>query len=348
MYKCCLDIVAVGSLLLCSCIHLPMTIDSAIGGVEGDIDELLDTYTNSHLDYGCDMQLLVDGEASYRAFVDLIESARDHVNIETLYFDDDSKYDWDVAMELALLLTEKVRQGVQVNVILDPLVQQYYAGSRIADVLREGGVNVVPYFPTWKEVCIELLLYRTHKKLMIVDGKQAIIGGMNFGYVYLAPDQWRDTNVLLTGPVVATMQREFLYDWELLGGSVGDEDRFFPSLTATGDLAVRSIDQRPAEYDFDINNMLLLTLRSAQEYIDIQAPYFNPSDWLLDELLQAAGRGIRIRILTNSDVSVDVIEAYYAAFFWFEILLNGGVEIYLWGLNERTLHSKAMVVDGRL
>jgi len=345
---CSRGIVVAGILLLCSCVHFPVTIDSAIGSVEADINELLDSYTNSHLDYGCDMQLLIDGEASYQAFVDLISSAEDHINIETLNFDDDTEYERDIALEFALLLIDKVQQGVRVNLILDPLLQKYYGREELVQIMRDGGINVLPFVSPRQEICLDILFYHTHKKLMIADGEKAIVGGMNFGYVYLAPNQWRDTNVLLTGPVVATMQQEFLYDWKLLGGTIEDESRFFPPLTPTGDLAVRAIEQRPAENDFDINNLVLIALRSAQEYVDIEAPYFNPTDWLSAQLMQAAARGVRIRILTNSEVSTDFPESYYAASFWFETLLNSGIEIYLWGQSEKTMHSKAMVVDGRL
>jgi cardiolipin synthase len=152
----------------------------------------------------------------------------------------------------------------------------------------------------------------------------------------------------LTGPVVATMQQEFLNDWRLLGGTVDDRNRFFPQLAPTGGLAIRAVDQRPAENDFDINNVILIAIRSAREYIDIQAPYFNPTDELLNELVEAAMRGVRIRVLINSDVSTDISATFYMSLFWFGALLNGGVEVYLWGEPEKNMHSKALVVDGRL
>ncbi|MHC4797201.1 MAG: phospholipase D-like domain-containing protein [Planctomycetota bacterium] len=175
-----------GVLLLCSCVNFPLVFEAAIGGVEGDIDELLDVYTDSQRDFGCDARLLIDGGPSYQAFLDLIENARDHINIETLDFDNDTQYEQDIALEFALLLVDKVRQGVQVNVILDPLLQQFYGRPELVQIMRDGGVNVLPYIAPDKRGGLEPLLFRTHKKLLIADGERAIIGGMNFGYLYLA------------------------------------------------------------------------------------------------------------------------------------------------------------------
>jgi len=349
LYKKIRQIIFIGCLLsLNSCMEVPPSVNMAIEDVIGDIDPLLDLYTDSYRDTGCDMQLLVNGEASYEVFVDMIESAEDHINVETLNFDNDKEYERDVALEFVLRFVAKVEQGVQVNIILDPIVQKIYGDEGLVDILREGGVNVIPYTTPEEDPEACPILYRTHKKLMIVDGRQAVIGGMNFGYSYLAPNQWRDTNVLLTGPVVTTMQQEFLRDWQALGGTIDDESRYLPPLEPTGELTIRSIDQRPSEGDFDINDFLMIAIRSAEQYIDIEAPYFNPTDWLVEELTDAANRGVQIRILTNSEISTDISSTFYVSLFWFETMLKNGIEVYLWNQYQVNMHSKAMVVDGRL
>jgi phosphatidylserine/phosphatidylglycerophosphate/cardiolipin synthase-like enzyme len=92
----------------------------------------------------------------------------------------------------------------------------------------------------------------------------------------------------------------------------------------------------------------VIALRSARDHVEIEAPYFNPTDWLADEILQTAARGVRVRILTNSSDSVDIPSAYFVTASYFRPMIDGGVEIYLWNKKGHTMHSKAMVVDDRL
>jgi len=193
------------------------------------------------------------------------------------------------------------------------------------------------------------LMRRTHKKILLVDGRRAIIGGMNYGWLYFAENQWRDTNVLVTGPVVATVQREFLRDWGTLGNDIGDRQRYFPALEATGDLAIRAIDQRPTQGDIDLNTAILIALRSADLSIDIEAPYFNPTEWLAEELLATSARGVEVRILVNSDASLNVEGTFAMTAFWFDAMVDGGVRMFMWDQGvHRTMHSKAIVVDDKM
>jgi len=343
------SLLTIAILLQVGCLpDVPDTIDEKIiFDVNEDINALLDRFTDSHQDPSSDMQLLLDGPPSYNAFLDLINSAKDHINIETLDFDDDENREQDLAMEFIQMLIDKVKQGVEVNVIVDPIAQRFTSRQALVDKLIAGGVNVKYYSPPEIDG-FDGLYYRTHKKMMISDGRQAIIGGMNFGLRYLGHEQWRDTNVLLRGPVVATIQSEFLRDWQALGGTIATDRNFFPELELTGDFSIRAIDQRPAEDDFDINTTVMIALRVAKHRVDIEAPYFNPTGWLVDEIEDARNRGVEIRILTNSENSDDIPLSYIATAYWFDEMLNLGVKVFLWDLEDRTMHSKAMVVDDTL
>lgn len=326
------------------CIHIPPVIVPEIDYGAGELGELLNLYTDSWVDHGNTMELLLDGEQAYPAFRDLIENAREHIHIETLVFDNDTNRRPDLGMEFAQLLADKADQGVEVKIIADKIAQRYASTEEINQLLRKSKVNIRYYFGpgAWP---FQRTLYRQHKKMLIIDGRTAIIGGMNYGTRYLGNEQWRDSNVLLTGPVVASVQREFLRDWEELDGPVADPTRYFPPLAPTGDLGVRMIDQRPLAGDFSINYAVTIALHLAQRSVLIEAPYFNPSDDLLAELLAAAARGVDVCILTNDLNSMDIADAFYQAAYWFETLLNGGVRVFLWQRGERTMHSKAMVVD---
>ncbi len=327
---------------------VPDTIDEKISiDANEDVNTLLDKFTDSHQDPDSDMQLLPDGQLSYNAFTDLINSATDHINIETLDFDDDENREENMGLEFVQMLIDKVKEGVEINIIVDPIAQKFTSRQTLVDKLRAGGVNVKYYSPPDIDG-FDKMYYRTHKKMMIVDGKQAIVGGMNFGLRYLGHGQWRDTNVLLTGPVVATIQSDFLRDWQSLGGTLSGDRNYFPELGKTGDLSIRSIDQRPAQDDFDINTAVMIALRIAKHRVDIEAPYFNPTGWLVDEIEAARNRGVEIRILTNSEDSDDIPLSYIVTAYWFDDMLDLGVKIFLWDIEDRTMHSKAMVVDDKL
>jgi len=336
-------------LLWTSCTPVPISAPFAPDlNPQEDINTLLDRYTDSHIDAGCDYKLLVNGNESDPVFESLIASAKDTINIETLNFDNDSGKSEDISGKYCNLLAEKARQGVTVNLLLDPITQQMTGGMEKLDPLRKAGVNIRFFMPPLEKVLLDQLFYRSHKKILIVDGRQVITGGMNYGFLYLGDDQWRDTNVLLTGPVVATMQNQFFRDWESLGDPISDRDRYFPPLESTGTMKIRCMDQRPAVNDMDVNMLVLIALRTANHHIDIEAPYFNPTDWLGQEMLQTAARGVRIRILTNSFQSIDIPSVFYAMAPKFSPMTEGGVEIYLWNKTGQTMHSKAVVVDEKL
>jgi cardiolipin synthase len=311
----------------------------------GDIDVLLDTYTDTHRDDGSAMELLVEGDDSYDAYAELITEAQHHINIETLNFDDDTARLRDVAAEFIQMLVDRAAAGVQINIMLDPLNQNFLSRPESVDILRAGGVTVRYYAPPPERWGLDQVLYRLHKKLLVADGQRAIIGSANFGFRYLTTGQWRETNVRLTGPVVAAIQEEFVRDWEALGETFTDTDSFFPELEPTGDLAIRMIDQRPAVGDFDINNALVITLRSARESVLIETPYLNPTQWLTDELVAAAHRGVEVTLATNSAESTDFAFLLdFSAVFFDEFLANG-IDVFLWQPPERNLHSKVIIVD---
>lgn len=333
----------IGLLWLGACFGPPETAPPDVDANAATIDELLDANTDSHRDAGSDMQLLHDGPESYAAFVDVIESARDHLHVETLNFDDDTGKPQDHAREFASRFADKARAGVAVRMTADAFWHPQTGGGIVDPIMQAGGVDFRPYGPPGASAS-DQVLYGGHKKVLLADGRRAIIGGMNYGYFYFGENQWRDTNVLLTGPVVASIQREFLRDWAELGTTLAEEARYFPTLDADGPFAIRAIDQRPIHGDFDINTAISIGLQAAREHVDIISPYVNPTEWLFADLADAAARGVEIRILTNSYNTVDVKEAYTVGTFSFGRLIDSGVRILIWDAG-RTLHPKAMVFD---
>jgi len=311
----------------------------------GDINRLLDEYIGFGSKCGSSMRLLVSGEKSYRTFWAMIASAQEHINLETLNFDIDRNMPESFGRKFVHLLAAKARQGVRVNVIVDSLAQNYWSAPEMLWELASAGANIRYYMQPMRSYLFHRIMHRTHKKMLIVDGREGIIGGANFGYRYLGPDQWRDTNVHLTGPIVADLQRQFLSDWRSVGGRCEDARRYFPKLAATGKLSIRSVEQRPADRHFGMNTAVVIAIRMAKERIDIETPYFNPPDWLARELLLASEVGVTVRVLTNSARSNNIPDSFAVAASWFRRMLDGNVQIHLWDRCGRTMHSKAIVVD---
>lgn len=338
---------AAGLGLLTACVP-PSTdeINTNIDVSSGSIDEQLDLHTHSVARSGCDAQLLIDGPASRVVFERLIEQAIDHLHVWTLNFDNDRAKPEDTAQQFADLFVAKAQSGIPVRMVVDVVTEQVFSAPEMSDYLAAGGVDLQRYIaPQTKP--FGQLLHHSHEKILIRDGQEAIIGGMNYGYYYFAEGAWRDTNILLKGPVVADVQRDFLTSWERLTGTDSPPGDLYPPLPPDGPITCRYIDQHPALDDYDINYAILIAIRRAETRIDMEAPYFNPTPWLVTELINAVQRGVAVRILTNSRTAIDVAEVYDAMSDSFSGLVQNNIDVYLWN-QPRTMHSKAVTVDDKL
>jgi len=330
-----------------SCVRMPDAIPPEVD-VAGDLNAVLDAATGSRADPGCTMELIVDRPEARRVLLEMLRSASDHIHVETLSFDNDEAAFPPQGVEFLDLLAARLAAGVRVKLLLDPLAQHFWSDGAWLDTLRAQGAEVLFHWTPAGLNAADPLLFHQHKKLVVVDGREAIVGGMNFGLPWFGHDADRDTIVRLAGPVVGTLQREFLADWTALGGAPGPPEGDFPPSAATGDVRVRAIDQRPSAGDFDINALMQIALRRARRRVDLTAPYFNPTPWLADELRAAAARGVAVRVLTNARDSSDQPTSYFAAAWWFGPMLDGGVQVFVWDRPGSLLHSKTMVADDEL
>jgi cardiolipin synthase len=208
--------------------------------------------------------LLQDGPATYAAMFAAIEGARDHINLETFILEDDK-----VGQRFAEVLLEKQRQGVQVNLIYDG-VGSLSTPRVFFERLKDGGIRVLEFNPVnplkaksgWE------INNRDHRKLLIVDGTTAFVGGINISAVYaggsssgrfgsssfVARSQqqasdlpWRDTHVQVSGPVVGTLQKFFMETWAQQEGEPLASRDYFPMLNAQGKDVVRAIASSPED-----------------------------------------------------------------------------------------------------
>jgi cardiolipin synthase A/B len=295
-------------------------------------------------------RLLVDGPASYRAIFDAIGAAREHVNIETYILEGD-----EIGEKLLALLIEKESQGVQVNLLYDG-VGSFATSDEFLARLRDGGVNLCEFSPLLpSRGLIADPNQRDHRKQVIVDGRVAISGGINFSSVYSSgsgvgrrvkttsvTSGWRDTNVEVRGPAVTQYQAGFLTSWEKQNCPPVAEREYFPKLASQGDKVVRVVGSSPDEEPGLSYLTLLSAIRESRQNVYLTMAYFVPDAEILGALEDAARRGVDVQLIlpgfTDSWLVLDAGRSYYTE------LLEAGVQIY--ELHGALLHAKTAVIDG--
>jgi cardiolipin synthase A/B len=305
---------------------------------------------------GNKVTLLDDGPLTMRAMMAAIRAARDHVNLETYIFEDD-----EVGRALARLLIEKRAAGVQVNVVYDS-VGTLDTPREFFDRLRAAGISAVEFNPVnplhatrgWE------INQRDHRKLLVVDGRVAFTGGVNISKVYgkssilnskrqsqsppanAKEAAWRDTHMQIEGPVVADFQRMFLDTWLRKTGHALSGARYFPTLKPEGNALVRAIGSMPDQEDFAAYKTYISALANADRYVHLTTAYFVPDRQVLQAMIDAARRGVDVRIIFPSFTDVGMI--LYAGRSYYEELLGAGIKVY--ERKDAMLHAKTAVVDG--
>jgi cardiolipin synthase len=247
-------------------------------------------------------------------------------------------------------LIAKRQEGVAVNVIYD----SYGSSATPADFfkrLRIAGINVVEFNP----VNPITLSSRDHRKILVVDGATAIVGGINLstdyegsapgksGGVESKPAQhWRDTDLQIRGPAAAQLQTLFLEHWAQEKGPALDNGKYFPAVPAKGTEVVRIVGSTPEKQVPRYYVTLLSAIRNAEKNVWISAAYFVPTDQEEEDLIGAARRGVDVRLLLPSDsdskMALAIGRSHYA------YLLEAGVKIY--EVQNEVLHSKTACIDG--
>lgn len=308
----------------------------------------------SPLVVGNEVSLLQDGPSTYRAMFAAMAAAKDHINLETFGIDDS-----EVGRQFADLLIAQQSRGVQVNLIYDS-VGALGTASTYFDRLRAAGVQVLEFNPVNPLATRKpwALNHRDHRKLLIVDGRTAFLGGINISSVYSSGSSvrrrsdsidkaggargWRDTDVQISGPVVAEFQKLFIQTWNTQNGKPLAQRHYFPDLSPQGTEIVRAVGSTPDDPFSLIYLTLIAAITNAEKYVYLTNAYFVPDPQLVKALVNAAKRGADVRLILPS--SSDSASAFYAGRSHYEELLEAGVKIY-----ERRgalLHAKTATVDG--
>jgi cardiolipin synthase len=307
-------------------------------------------YRDSPLVLGNRLVLLQDGPATYKAMFAAIRAARDHINLETYIFESG-----EVGTQFANLLLEKQAAGVQVNVIYDS-VGCIDTPKEFFERMRAAGIRMLEFNPVnpvkgnrkeWS------LNNRDHRKLLVVDGKTAFLGGINISESYssgslsgsgnVRPDiGWRDTHLKIDGPVVAEFQKYFMDTWARQNGPALANRTYFPSLRAQGDEIVRAIGSTSESEDRPIYLTLLSAIGHAERNIHLTMAYFVPDPQLIEALADAARRGVDVQLILPG--KTDSWAVFQAGRSHYDEMLRAGIRIY--ERRDAILHSKTASIDG--
>lgn len=299
---------------------------------------------------GNQVELLPEGPDTYAAMYSAITGARHHIHVETYLFCDDA-----VGRQLSAHLIERSRAGVAVRLIFDSVGSHGCTGPRFLERLRAAGIEILVFHPPAPDGVLDPVHMnrRDHRKLLIVDGRTAFTGGINFNDVYAGSSflskqrnkPWRDTNLRVRGPAVAAFQALFLQRWrhqraapELPG------NQFFPELPPVGPAAVRVVASEGGSRRVNpIYRSYLAAITGARERVWLTHAYLTPEPRLLAALTDAARRGVDVRLVLPgfSDAPPLRLMARSA----YERLLSAGVKIY--EHDQAYVHAKTAVVDGR-
>ena len=297
--------------------------------------------------------LFQDGESTYAAMFKAIAAAKDNINIETYIIEDD-----EIGKKFSDVLIAKQAAGVQVTLIYDG-VGSLQTPKAFFQRLKESGIRTLEFNPVnpllakkgWE------INQRDHRKLLIIDGQSAFLGGINISSVYSSGSSakreaskkttdmtpWRDTHLLVEGPVVAEFQKLFIDTWAKQKGEALPERKYFPPLVQKGKEVVRAIGSSPDDgAGGQMYNTLISVINSAETSVYITNAYFAPDKLIMGALKDAARRGVDVKIILPSESDSALV--YYAGHSYYNDLLTAGVKIY-----ERRvslLHAKTALIDG--
>ncbi len=284
---------------------------------------------------------LLNGDEVFPAMLAAIDSARRSVTFETYIY-----WSGEVGTRFARALAGRARAGVPTHVLVD-WVGSTRMDAALLDTMRQAGVEVEYYRPLrWYN--LDRTNNRTHRKLLVVDGRVGFTGGVGVADHWLGDaqdeDHWRDSHFRVEGPVVSQLQAAFMDNWIESVGRLLDGDAYFPAITPAGDHYAQAFRSSPGEGSASMRLMYLIAIASARRGIRIANSYFVPDSLAVAMLAEAQRRGVDVQIVVPGPILDAQIVRRASRAMWGP-LLEAGVRIYEY--QPTMYHTKVMVVDDR-
>jgi cardiolipin synthase len=289
---------------------------------------------------GNELELLIDGQKTFGRLFEEISRAKEYICVNFFIVKNDK-----VGGKFQQALIEKARQGVRVHFLFDEIGSHKLSSTFLGE-MRDAGVECESFGANrywWSRLQLN---FRNHRKIVVIDGEMAFIGGLNVGDEYLGRDKefgkWRDTHMLLKGPAVEAVQLVFLEDWYWACERVPQLFWRQEALPANQTAAI--IPTGPADPVDSWQLLVAEAANTARERLWITSPYFVPDEGVLTALQLAALRGVDVRVLLPE--KADHLLVWLSAFTYFEQSVPFGVKLYRF--QRGFLHQKVMLIDKRM
>jgi cardiolipin synthase A/B len=284
-------------------------------------------------------QELLNGDQIFPAMLAAIRGAQRSITFETYIY-----WSGDIGREFSAALAERARAGVPVHVLLD-WVGSAKIDESFLDEMREAGVAIRKFHePSWYN--FHRMNNRTHRKLLVADGKIGFTGGVGIAPKWTGNGQdaehWRDSHFRIEGPAVAQMQAVFMDNWLKVTGQVMHGEAYFPPLQAVGKSAAQVFSSSPSGGSESMQLMYQLAITAAERSIDLSSAYFVPDELTSKALSDALKRGVKVRIILPGEI-IDTETVRAASRGSWGPLLKAGAEIYEY--QPSMYHCKVMIVD---
>ena len=284
-------------------------------------------------------RVLLNGDEIFPALLGAIARAERSISFETYIY-----WSGEIGRRFADALAERARAGVKVHVLLDWVGSQKMDDALLEE-MRGAGVEIHKYHrPRWSD--LGRLNNRTHRKLLVVDGRIGFTGGVGIAPQWTGhaqdPEHWRDTHFEVEGPAVAQMQSVFMDNWIKATGKVLHGPDYFPAIAAAGDGLAQVFGSSPSGGSESMQLMYLLSITAAERSIRLSSSYFVPDELALHALVDALKRGVRVQIITpGPHIDTEVVRQASRAL-WGP-LLAAGAEMHEY--QPTMFHCKVLVVD---
>jgi len=324
------------------CAHVPPHLELPVLEVrQPAFAATLGAYTGTTVVGGNRVSLLLNGEEIFPAKLAAIRKAKRTINYAQYVFEDGGP-----AEDIAEALAERCRAGVKVNVLLDAVGALAMPPTH-RSTMSEAGCRVETYRPL-SPFTLDRVNFRNHRRILVVDGLVGITGGSGISGKWSGngrqEGRWRDTDIMVEGPVVEQLQGAFAENWlEATGVAIGGPEYFPRSrLESRGSVEAQVVRSSPAGGSTAMYTMFLLALASAKHSVYITNPYFLPDEKMTTTLIAAARRGARIVLIVPGAIDHNLVRQ--ASRSEFGRLLKRGIQIYEY--RPALLHAKTMVIDG--
>ncbi len=289
----------------------------------------------------------MNGEEKFPEVLKTLEAARHFIHMEYYDWENDTR-----GNQIKDILLRKVKEGLQVRVLYDDYASRKIRHNIVSE-LKNGGVKIYPKIKVGFVFIANKVNHRDHRKVIIVDGLIAFVGGINISDRYDNSIDtglyWRDTHVKFTGPLAKSMQRHFIVSWNSCQDEkLGFSKELFPEESPVDKNDTIALGQIVAGGPiYPMSNIMLTYFKIftlAKKKLYITNPYFLPSDSILDALKAASIGGVDVRLMMPKKSDSAIVGA--ASQFYYEELLQAGVKVYLY--NKGFVHAKTVVADGFL